>query len=366
MKAFHCDVCGSLAFFENVLCLKCGNSLGFLPDLIDLSTIAFSPDGLCRALAPEAQNRHYRQCANGQQHQICNWLIPAEDPDPFCAACRLNKVIPDLTVAKNRELWHQVEVAKRRMVYTLLRLGISTEGSPNENRPPLRIRFLSDAAGGPPVVTGHDDGVITINIAEADTTERERRRVNLREPFRTLLGHMRHEIGHYYWGDFVNKNEHLERFRELFGDETQDYTTALQTYYRNGAPADWQARHVSAYATAHPWEDWAETSAHYFHIVDTLETAASFGLELKPWHPDAQSMTADPKSLANVESSFDEILGHWFPITYALNELNRGMGLPDIYPFVLSGPAIEKLRFVHDVLCNRANRRAAGSGGISG
>ena len=281
-------------------------------------------------------------------------MIPAEDTNPLCVACRLNTVIPDLTIAKNLELWHQLEVAKRRMVYTLLRLGISTEGAPNENRLPLRIRFMTDPPGGPPVMTGHDDGVVTINLAEADPAERERRRVNLREPFRTLLGHMRHEIAHYYWGELVENNQHLHQFRHLFGDERQDYATALQNYYQQGAPADWQSRHVSAYATSHPWEDWAETSAHYFHIVDTVETAASFGLALKPRDPDAQSMTADPKFMANLDSSFDSIIGNWFPLTYALNELNRGMGLPDLYPFVLSNPAIEKLRFVHEILHNRA------------
>ena len=350
MKAFHCDICGSLAFFENVRCLKCGNSLGFLPDLIDLSTIEFAPDGRCWALTPAAQNRFYRQCENGRQYQICNWLVPAEEPNPFCVACRLNTVIPDLTISNNHELWYQVEVAKRRMVYTLLRLGISTEGAPDENRPPLRLRFLSETADGPPVMTGHERGVITINIAEADTAERERRRVNLREPFRTLLGHMRHEIAHYYWDERVKNDRHLGRFRELFGNERLDYKTALQAYYQQGAPADWQTRHVSAYATAHPWEDWAETSAHYFHIVDTVETAASFGMALKPRHPNAQSMTTDPKSVVNLDSSFDRILGNWFPLTYALNELNRGMGLPDLYPFALSNLAIIKLRFVHELL----------------
>ncbi|MDB6024781.1 MAG: hypothetical protein JWM68_1004 [Verrucomicrobiales bacterium] len=353
MKAFHCDVCGSLAFFENVHCLKCDNSLGFLPDLIDLSTIQPAPDGLWRALTPNAHNHLYRQCANGQQHEICNWMIPVEDPNPFCTACRLNTVIPDLTISNHRELWHQMEVAKRRMVYTLLRLGLSTEGTSNHNRAPLRFRFMTDASGGPPVMTGHDEGVITINIAEAEPAERERRRVHLREPFRTLLGHMRHEIAHYYWGELVEHPQHLDRFRELFGDERQDYKTSLQNYYQHGAPADWQLRHVSAYATAHPWEDWAETSAHYFHIVDTVETAGSFGVTLKPRHPEAQSMTADPNSIAKLNSSFDRILGNWFPLTYAFNELNRGMGLPDLYPFVLSNPAIEKLRFVHEILRSR-------------
>ncbi len=360
MKAFHCDVCGSLVFFENVRCLKCNNSLGFLPDLIDLSAIESTPDGLWRAITPAAHDCLYQQCMNGQQHQICNWMVNAEDSNSFCVACRLNTVIPDLTVPQNRELWHQLEVAKRRTVYTLLRLGLSTEGAPNENRPALRFRFLRDPVGGAPIMTGHANGLITINLIEADPAERERRRVNLHEPFRTLLGHMRHEIAHYYWGELVENTPHLPRFRELFGDERKDYAASLQTYYQQGAPHDWQEHHVSAYATAHPWEDWAETSAHYFHIVDTVGTATSFGLTLKPRHPNAASMTVDSRSMVNLDSPFDQILENWFPLTYALNELNRGMGLPDLYPFVLSTPAIEKLRFTHEVLQSRAQSGKTG------
>jgi hypothetical protein len=350
MKAFHCDQCGNLVFFENVQCVRCNHALGFLPDAIDLSTLESAGGGQWRALTPAARDRVYKQCANGQQHQVCNWLVPAKDSNSFCLACRLNDVIPDLTVANHRDLWHKLEVAKRRVIYTLLRLRLSTEGAPSEKRPPLRFCFLSDPVGGPPVMTGHDEGVITINIAEADEGERERRRVALREPFRTLLGHLRHEIAHYYWGELVASTPHLSRFREVFGDETRDYAAALQTYYQQGAPADWETRHVSAYAAAHPWEDWAETCAHYFHIVDTVETAASFGLALKPKHPAAKAMTADPGSAARWDTGFDRILHNWLPLTYALNELNRGMGLPDLYPFVLSAPAIEKLGFVHEVL----------------
>ncbi|HWN97018.1 MAG TPA: putative zinc-binding metallopeptidase, partial [Methylomirabilota bacterium] len=239
--------------------------------------------------------------------------------------------------------------------YTLLRLRLPIEGTPQENFPPLRFRFLSDSPAGSPVMTGHNEGVITINVAEADDAERERRRVALHEPFRTLLGHLRHEIAHYYWNVLMANTSHLNRFRALFGDERCDYTSALQNYYQQSAPADWQSRHVSAYAAAHPWEDWAETSAHYLHIVDTVETAASFGLALKPKHPDAKAMTADPRKALSGDGSFNRLLENWLPLTYALNELNRGMGLPDLYPFVLSAVAIEKLQFVHDVLNVRAN-----------
>ena len=143
MKGFslRCDQCGNLVFFENVQCVRCNHALGFLPDAIDLSTLEATGEGQWRALTPAARDRVYKQCANGQQHQVCNWLVPAEDSSSFCLACRLNDVIPDLTVANHRELWHKLEVAKRRVIYTLLRLRLSTEGAPSENRPPLRFRF---------------------------------------------------------------------------------------------------------------------------------------------------------------------------------------------------------------------------------
>jgi hypothetical protein len=350
MKAYHCDSCGSLVFFDNVSCVKCGHALGFLPAVGGLS--AFEPvgNGAWKSLAPRATDHLYRQCINGQQHGVCNWMIEADDPTPFCVSCRLNEMIPNLESPGNRERWHRLEMAKHRVIYTLLQQGLPMDGVAGENRPGLSFKFLSDIPGGPSVPTGHENGLITINIAEADDDERERRRVNLHEPYRTLLGHLRHETVHYYWDRLIANSHWVERWRTLFGDENRDYTAALKAYYQQGPPADWQTRHVSAYASSHPWEDWAETGAHYFHIIDTLETAASFGMTLKPKHPAAGSMTSDLQEMRVLDSSFDSLLERWFPLTYALNSLNRGMGLHDLYPFALSNPAIEKLRFVHEVV----------------
>jgi len=355
MKAFHCDVCGSLVFFENVQCVKCNHLLGFAPDLLDL--MALEPgmeNGKLKSLASAAVGREYKLCENASVHEVCNWLVPAGDSASFCAACSLNDVIPDLQFPSNKSLWRKIETAKRRMLYTLLKLGLRLEGNMQHGRPPLRFRFLGDFSHGPSIVTGHDNGIITINLAEADDGKREQRRVQLGEPFRTLLGHMRHEIAHHYWGELIDKTERLQQFRERFGDETVDYKHALQSYYEKGPAADWQNWFVSAYASAHPWEDWAETAAHYFHIVDSVETAGSFGLSLRPRHPDAKAMTADPQNVESVQTQFSNILEHWLPLTYALNELNRGMGHADLYPFVLSINAIEKLRFVHDIMRSSA------------
>jgi len=350
MKPFFCDVCGSLVFFENVSCVTCGHTLGFLPDALDLSAVESAPADQWRALAAPARGRLYRFCANGREHAVCNWMVPIEDDSPYCRACQLNEVIPDLGIEGNRERWHRLELAKRRLIYTLLKLRLPTEADPQTNAPALRFRFLGDAPGGTAPLTGHADGVITINIAEADDAVREQRRVNLHEPLRTLLGHFRHEVAHYTWDRLVARTARLDKFRKLFGDERADYAAALQRHYQSGPPADWSARHVSAYASAHPWEDWAETTAHYLHIIDTVETAAGFGMSLRPRHPAAESMTADPNQAVQPQAGFEAILAAWFPLTYALNSLNRGMGLPDLYPFVLSATAIEKLHFVHDAI----------------
>lgn len=351
MKVFYCDGCGSLVFFENVSCLQCGKKLGFLPDILDCSALV--PEGpFWKALSSSAaRSPLYKECVNTTQHQVCNWLIPAAEAETLCASCRLNDVIPNLDLRENLERWRKLETAKRRIIYTLLKLDLPLEGDCPKGHEALRFSFLCDTPGAPPVLTGHADGLITINAIEADDPERERRRVDLREPFRTLLGHLRHEIAHYYWDVLISAGPDLQPFRQLFGDERSDYAAALQAYYQQGPPPDWQDRFISAYASAHPWEDWAETWAHYLHIVDTLETAAGFGLRLRPReHPAAHTMTSTPDKVQDLEPSFSAILQNWYPLTYALNALNRGVGLPDLYPFVLSDLTVQKLEFVHRVV----------------
>jgi hypothetical protein len=208
----------------------------------------------------------------------------------------------------------------------------------------LAFDLLSSRYG--PVVTGHDNGVITIDLAESDDARREQRRAELGEPYRELLGHFRHEIGHYYWPKLVEQAGGLDRCRELFGDERLDYDEALQRHYEQGPPPDWAQRHVSAYATMHPWEDWAETFAHYLHIRDTLQTAASYNMMITAPAADA-SLTSAPEDDVDDEA-FDAIIDEWLPLTYALNAVNRSMGKADLYPFTLAPRVIEKLTFVHE------------------
>jgi len=224
----------------------------------------------------------------------------------------------------------------------------------------LAFDFLADEPTGGEnssrVTTGHNEGVITVNVAEADDAEREKRRLALHEPYRTLLGHFRHESGHYYWDRLVRKTPWLEQFRKLFGDERDDYSAALERHYEQGPPADWQERFVSAYASSHPWEDWAETWAHYLHMTDTLETASECGLALLPSR--AGMPAVRPRSTRVDRESFASMMKDWFAVTYVLNNLNRGLGQKDSYPFVLSAPAAEKLRFVHEVCANPIDKSA--------
>jgi hypothetical protein len=359
VKIFHCDHCQNLVFFENVQCVNCGHALGFLPDLQDMGSLDPIGGSRWESLLPAARGRAYRLCANYDRENICNWTVPEDDPNALCASCRLTKVIPDLMVPGNKEAWYRLESAKRRLICGLLTLGLPLEGKtgrigaiagPGVRSPEsgVEFEFLADPAtpGADPVLTGHNEGVITLNLAEADDSERERRRAQLHEPYRTLLGHFRHEIGHYYWDRLVAEGD-LEGFRRLFGDERLDYGEALKRHYAEGAPGDWQSRFVSTYASSHPWEDWAETWAHYLHMADSLETAAACGLSLKPRRSDEPAMRTAP---TGASGSFDKMVEAWFPLTYVLNNLNRGMGLPDGYPFVLSPPALEKLRFVHKVI----------------
>jgi hypothetical protein len=276
--------------------------------------------------------------------------VPADDANPLCRSCRLTRVIPDLGVPGNKAAWFRLEAAKRRLVYSLLYLGVPLEGKIEHPQRGLAFEFLADPPGAPKVTTGHADGVITVNIAEADDAERVKRRVQLHEPYRTLVGHMRHEVGHYYWDRLVRDAPRLERFRELFGDERKDYAQALQAHYKDGPPADWQERFVSAYAASHPWEDWAETWAHYLHSTDTLEIAAACGLTLRPPRSDEPSLKKITVPEGEGREPFDKIVADWHALTYVLNNLNRSLGQGDAYPFVLSAPAVEKLRFVHQTI----------------
>jgi hypothetical protein len=361
MKTFRCDHCGHPLFFENVQCLHCGSALAFLPDRLALCAVEPVPDppapGLWQRKKPYFRanaHHHYRLCQNHTRYQACNFAVPAHDPNPLCVSCRQTRVLPDLSMPDNQTRWYRVEVAKRRLFYTLAKLGLASVDPPAGERDGPVFQFLAELPGQQ-VLTGHCAGVITLNISEADDAERVRRRVALHEPYRTLLGHLRHESGHYYWDSLITDAGRLEAFREKFGDERMNYSQALNSYYAaGGAPAGWQQDHVSAYATAHPWEDWAETWAHYLHMVDLLETASSYNTRLVVPGDDAQAVEEVTSPFERQAPDFDQLVEQWVPLTLLLNSLNRSLGQEDAYPFALAAQALHKLRFVHEVIYARA------------
>ena len=348
MKLFKCQSCQQILYFENTVCEQCSHRLGYLPEMEAMS--ALEPEGdMWRALASPGAS--YRLCANAA-HDACNWLVDAALAGPFCVCCRHNRTIPDLSDQANLAAWRRIEVAKHRLFYSLLRFELPLLTSNDDSVGALTFDVLAEPlqVDGPRVMTGHDNGLITVALAEADDAFRERNRVDMHEPYRTLLGHFRHETGHYFWDRLVRDGDRLEACRALFGDDTQDYAKALQDYYANGAPADWQSRFVSTYAASHPWEDFAETWAHYLHIVDTLETAHAFGLSTRPGLVSGDELDAvvdfDPYRAVGIV----RLIASWLPLSLALNSLNRAMGKADLYPFLFPAPAIEKLGFVHDLV----------------
>lgn len=351
MKVFHCQRCGQMVYFANTRCERCGHRLGYLPDLAALSAVVPLEGDHWRPLA--APDRPSRFCANAA-HDVCNWLVPAGSPDAFCRACRLNRTIPDLSRGENRLRWQRLETAKHRLVYGLLRLGLPLTSRFDDPETGLAFDFLATPSGvardDARIVTGHAAGLITIDVAEADDAERERNRQNMAEPYRTLLGHFRHEVGHHYWDGLVRGGPWISAFRIRFGDERRGYTASLEAHYAQGPPADWRQYFVSGYASAHPWEDFAETWAHFLHIVDTLETAYEFGLRVRPRGGSESTLTMDIDFDPCRQRDFDALIEAWLPLTYGINSLNHSMGLPDLYPFVLAPAVIGKLRFVHGLV----------------
>ncbi len=369
MKTFQC-ICGQPVFFNNSVCVACGRAVGFDPVSLTMRSLEAHEDGVLQvASEPNKKDRswirrkktvepeRFRFCANLNQC-ACNWLIPADaDPAALCIGCTTTRTIPNLTPPEgsenepnpNLQRWVKLETAKRRLLYTLLELHLWGPQTRVPQAPALVFDFMEPITA--PVMTGHDSGVITINIQEADDEVREATRLQMREPYRSILGHFRHEVGHYYWDALIRDTSWLAEFRQLFGDDTLDYATALQNHYAAGSAVGWELKHISAYAAAHPWEDWAESWAHYLHMHDTLETADEARCSSALPQP-----TIDPGLLGEINPSataFAQRLSRWVALTTLVNELTRSMGQPDAYPFVASTPVLQKLYFIDRVLAEK-------------
>lgn len=276
-------------------------------------------------------------CDNSADFGVCNWFV-SQPAEKYCRSCQLNHTIPNLMQEDRRRWWKSLEHAKRRLIYSLLSLNLPVQGK-HLHHGGLAFEFIEDKRTNPQVSedhvnTGHFEGLITINIAEADHVNRAMRRQFTGELYRTLLGHFRHESGHYYFNSLLGTETLKSQFRELFGDERVDYQAALDFYYSNKATLTRNPEFISHYAQSHPMEDWAEVWAHYLHMVDTLETAGEFQLQQG----------------ARLFDNIDEMLGKWSQLTIVLNSLNRSMGQEDAYPFVHSDLTFAKVRFVHDLI----------------
>lgn len=336
MNTFLCDTCNAPVYFENIRCLGCGSTLGILPGTYEVHSVYEQAGGTFT----DPEGLSYRLCKNSVDHGACNQLVPAGDSSPYCLSCQYTEITPDLGYVVNRELWADMEKAKRRLLYSLVSLGIAPPPKTANSERGLSFRFPVDNSGQ--TKTGYENGVITITLAEADDAIRETRRQQMGEGYRTLLGHFRHEVGHYYWERLILEGKRHESFREAFGDETQDYSMALTNHYGRNDDGSWRQNYISHYASAHPWEDWAETFAHFLHMWDVLETSRSVGLV-------RQGSSED----------FPTAIQQWLSTTFRLNELGRSIGSGDLYPFVLTTAIVSKMEYVYGVITE-----TAGNGGL--
>lgn len=343
MKTWNCD-CGNRIYFENTRCQQCGNSVGFYADQVTPLSIRPAADG---QLISPTKGMAFKQCVHHTTVRACNWLLAAEDPNTECLACRLNDpVCANIYLPPERIF--KLESAKRRLIYSLLDLGLPVLSKFDDPIQGISFQFLGTASGDGEsnelVVTGHQQGKITINADEAEDSVLEKLRIRFGEPYRTLLGHFRHESGHFYWDRLIAQSPQEGQFINLFGDASVDYQASLNRFYSLGAPDQWQQNYISAYASSHPWEDWAETWAHYLHMMDTLETAIDHGF-------------IQQLSLTRLFSyDMDRLIAEWTAIVPVINDLARSLGSKDVYPFVIYPAVVEKLRFIHAVIQQQARQ----------
>lgn len=339
MKLFPCTHCGLVLHFENTRCENCGYEVGFDADLLQLISFQSGEKTLCR----------------NAETGVCNWLVPDGSDSDLCRACQLNHYIPNLADVESHKGWREIEFAKHRLIYSLLRLGLPLVSKSADSERGVAFDFINADQVVPEdaeSTTGHSHGTITIAVDEADPSHREKTRVSMQERYRTVLGHLRHEIGHYYWNLLIHGHStRHQAFRNLFGDESADYGKALERHYEEGPPDDWRSSFISAYASSHPWEDWAESWSHYLHLTDTMETAYALGVSLSPSVATPThhlSMVADADPYGPMD--FGIFLNQAVALTFAVNSLNRSMGQPDLYPFVLNEQVRQKLTFIHELV----------------
>lgn len=329
MRTFPCR-CGNKLFFHSSHCVSCGIKTGLCPACHQVVSVVI--DGQTRRCGNPACGSAVDVCRNDWEHAVCNHLVLVRQATAteLCDYCRLVTVVPDLSVAENFDKWRRLTRAKQRVLHTLDQLGLDYGDRTGGTLPKLRFEFREDSTK--PVMTGHADGCITINIKEADSVHREQVRVEMGEPQRTLVGHFRHELGHFFWDRLV-KGKSEDSFMQRFGDHRDPtYQDALQTYYETGPADHWRNRFVSAYASMHPWEDFAETFNAYLDMTTILDTSEHFDV------------------LKAKAIDFDDMIDAYREVGILANEFNRDMGLLDLVPEVFVDPVIEKLRYIHRMI----------------
>ena len=346
MRVFQCEQCSARVYLASDACVHCHAQLGYLPEERVMGAFSTEPDGSLRRYRQSPFT--WRRCTNAHTAALCNWMVRNDDPHEQCLSCRLTVSIPNQSSIENQRTWGEMEAAKRSWLTNILALHLPVHSRQDDPERGLAFHFLRQVDARKPVYTGHDSGEITINAIESDPVQRERSKIDFHEPYRTLLGHFRHESGHYYWDLLIKDSLLIEPFRALFGDEREDYSEAMARHYAQGPAPNWQQAYVSAYATMHPWEDWAETWAHYLHMVDLLSTANEWQLSVGAFRTERVfSLVPEGTPLS---AEFLELLSRWMPLTLAVNSLNRSLGHPDAYPFAMAYSALRKMQFVHDVI----------------
>jgi hypothetical protein len=366
MQTYRCK-CGNRLYFDNSICLVCQREVGWCEGCGRLTALEAvtvnngTTTGEYHCSYADC-GKVVRKCHNYVVENVCNrcYLVdnvpPAGQVDAggggvpsnqLCNACVLTETIPDLSIAGNHEKWARLEAAKRRLLYTLDRLGLPYANA----MPKLSFDFKADIqrpnnewrnAGATEIVyTGHADGKITINLREADDATREALRVKFHEAHRTLIGHFHHEIGHYYWQMLVQRRREAECIK-VFGDHiAPPYQDAMAAYYQNGPRAGWQSSFISAYASSHPWEDFAETFALYLDMVSVLDTATHLFKSVRANYR--------ARSVATLVERFGEV-------GVLVNEFNRTVGLLDLVPDVVVPPVAAKLEFIHSLVKRAAKQ----------
>ena len=304
MKRLQCPTCANEVFFDSLNCVHC--STGLVIELAD--------DGGMTV----ADITTTEPCAR-RPGWACNWPAVGAGA-PLCTSC----VLVDAGESWSNPLMVPYLSAQRRALYQLTELGVPWVG-----RSELRFAYRSSTAGHDAVM-GHRSGEITLDLDEADPARGELIRATLGEHYRTPLGHIRHELGHFVWLTLVASDAtRLAEFREVFGDERTDYAGALDNHYGRADDGSWRSHYASFYASAQPWEDFAESWAQVMHVHDVVETGAAWGVVARP----ADSTDAGAWLTTSITASL------------AANELARAMGMRDLYPFTLTPGVRAKVEF---------------------